>query len=319
MLDLRDYYKKIKKYKLIKIFHYSDTSKIRIFFNILRLIYYQIINKRLIRAKVNNYKMILDLKTLGLSKALFVYGKREILDTYLVNKNIKEDINVLDIGANIGYYVLMEASQLRNGKIYALEPDPRNIELLRKNIELNNFQNKVKILPLAASDKNEIKAFHLGERTNVSSFLDRNDVVNTINVKCVKLDDLPFINDIDFIRMDIEGYEVKVLEGARNFLTTTQKPIKILIEVHNFAYNKDDFNFKYQLEYLNKHGFEVKYLISGDNNFSKVFSKMGYEAIKNGIETNIRRSLYKNIKFNDFVFLLEKKLIRSLMIEKIRF
>jgi len=314
-MRIKDYYQKVKKYKF-KIFSYSDTSKLRIFFNIFRLILCQSIKKSLVKANVNNYKMFLDLQTPGLSNALFVYGKREILDTYLVKEELTDDMAVLDIGANIGYYVLLEASQLDKGRVYAFEPDPRNIKLLEKNIKLNNFEDKVKIYPYAVSNKNETKTFYLGERTNVSSFIKREDVVDKIDVRCIKLDDFFSIDTIDLIRMDIEGYECQVLEGMRNFLTNTKKPIKLLIEIHSFAYN-NEFNFKKQLQYLFEHGFCVKYLISTKKDHVEL-SDLGYKAIKHGTETENVRSLYKNIETKDILFLLDRDLIRSIMLEKIR-
>ena len=48
---------------------------------------------------------------------------------------------VLDLGANIGYYAIMEAKVGSSGKIYAIEPDPRNIEILIKNLKLNKIND----------------------------------------------------------------------------------------------------------------------------------------------------------------------------------
>ena len=202
---LRDYILKLKKY-WFHLFSYSETSRTRIVLNIVRLIFYQLINRRFVVAKVNNYRMILDLKTPGISKSLFVYGKREFLDTYVVKEEVKGNMNILEIGANIGYYALLEATQIEKGMIYALEPDPRNLELLKRNIITNGLENKVEVFPYAGSDINETKPFYLAERTNVSSFIERDDGEGVIQVRCIKLDDFPYINSIDFIRMDIEGH-----------------------------------------------------------------------------------------------------------------
>ena len=93
---------------------------------------------------VNGYKMNLHLHDKGISKELFTYGKREHLSTDLVleGKVIKPGDVVLDLGANIGYYALMESMIVGGeGKVYAVEPSPENYKMLKENIELNGFTN----------------------------------------------------------------------------------------------------------------------------------------------------------------------------------
>ena len=63
---------------------------------------------------------------------------RELDHKIILEKVLKKDMKVFDIGANIGYYVLMESSILGiNGRIVAVEPVPKNMHLLKKNLELN--------------------------------------------------------------------------------------------------------------------------------------------------------------------------------------
>lgn len=302
--------------KLRNIFKYSNVSRWHIVFNTLRFVFLHIIGKRFVIAPVNDYCMELDLNTPGLSRTLFVYGTRELLDTHLVQKEIGGDMNVLDVGANIGYYAIMEASQLTSGRVYAFEPDPRNIELLQKNIKLNNLENKITVFPYAASNVSEEgKRFHLGERTNVSSFVERGDEAGTAEVECVKLDDLPYIDTIDFIRMDIEGYECKVLEGARNFLTHTKKPVKILLEVHTFAYNKTDMDFAKQLQFLADNQFVVRYVIATEKG-ERLLNEEGLASTKEATERGRTKYLFEDVPIEHTLELLEHKGIRSLMLQK---
>ncbi len=77
-------------------------------------------------------------------RLLFLYKKREPICTDFSNQSafLKEGDVVLDIGANIGYYVLLEYQLIgKSGRIYAIEPVYNNFELLQKNLRLNNLKN----------------------------------------------------------------------------------------------------------------------------------------------------------------------------------
>ena len=297
----------------MSVFTYSNANKITVAINMLRLMFNELIGRRYVVARVNDYRMMLDLETPGLSRTLFVYGTREIMDTYVVRKEVRGKMNVLEVGANIVYYAMMEAQQV-TGKIYALEPDPRNLELLRKNAELNNCTDKLLLYPYAASDRNGTAQLYLGKRTNVSSLVaqDYNAGAETIEVKCLKLDDFPDIDQIDFIRMDIEGYECRVLDGMRGYLASHKRPLKIFIETHNHAYNDRDMNFVAQMRFLGDIGFKVKYLISNAG-FSSAIAARGYQVAGSGTELTMTRDLFENVSMDDAVDLVGKAMVRSLL------
>jgi len=80
----------------------------------------------------SNYLMYVDLKDKGISKELYVHKTREHFSTEFLQKFVKEEDIVIDIGANIGYYALMEAQLANKGKVYAIEPIPTNVDLLKK-------------------------------------------------------------------------------------------------------------------------------------------------------------------------------------------
>jgi FkbM family methyltransferase len=267
-----------------------------------------VLGKRFVVVPVNDYQMKVDLKTPGLSRVLFVYGCRELLDTHLVAKEIKADMNILEAGANIGYYTLLEAKRT-SGTIFAMEPDPRNIPLLEDNVKLNNFSDRVKVWPLAASDESGTKDFFLGKRTNVSSFVDKKDDATSTPVECIKLDDFPHRQEVDFIRMDVEGYECKVLDGMKAMIETN-RPLQIFLELHYSAYNDSDLNFRTRFEWLLDSGFRVKYLIVSSRKRS-LFADKGYQPIKTATETSFTRDLYEEISSEDALEFFDKSALRS--------
>ncbi len=92
-----------------------------------------LLRKKTILCKVQSNWMYLDLVNEGISRVLAIYGIREADHTQIMKRELKSGMAVLDIGSNIGYYPLLEASLVgTKGKVYAIEPDPRNIELLKK-------------------------------------------------------------------------------------------------------------------------------------------------------------------------------------------
>jgi FkbM family methyltransferase len=285
------------------------------------LFFYLLIGKRFVTRDFFGQKIVLDFKTHGLSKYVFIYGIREILDTELVSQEVRGNMNVLDAGANIGYYALLEASLLDQGKVYAFEPDPRNVEVLEKNIEVNNLSDKIKLYPYAVGDKDSVQKFQLYKESNINSFVKNIKKVSSedksINVKCLKLDNFSEIDKIDFIRMDIEAYECFLIDGAIEFLKRKEN-IKLLIELHPEVYNNQELDFTKRLEKLKELGFQAKYLISAGIPRPKEIIAKGYQPIKTARELKWERGLYKDVKMDDLIEFVknDKKIVRTILLEK---
>ena len=100
----------------------------------------KLLKQRFVEINVHNYRMIVDLNDPGISRTLIHFGTREKDHIYILNKELSSGSVIIDLGANIGYYTLMEANIVGNdGYVYALEPSPSNVDMLRKNISLNNY------------------------------------------------------------------------------------------------------------------------------------------------------------------------------------
>ena len=219
---------------------------------------YRIFRKTVIK-EVNGLKMLLNLRDRGVSRDLFMYGKRELIPTnYLLNGHIvKEGDVVLDIGANIGYYVLIESKLVgEQGKVYAIEPVSSNLAQLQQNLKLNNCKN-VEVFKLAVGDKNGKAKIYIPEKRNLST-LDKNALegnlksVEEIEVITVDsfLDKKPKPN---FIRMDVEGYEFYIIKGMNK---TLKLNIKLFIEIHPHKMTEEQLCE--MLEILEKNGFYVE-------------------------------------------------------------
>lgn len=204
--------------------------------------------------------MYLKLNDAGISRELTLSGVHEPIATRLLNQQIKSGMRVIEIGANIGYYALQEARLVgEGGEIIAIEPAPDNIVLLRKNIEANGIHN-IRIYEGAIGNKNGTIELYLPPESNWSSIIpDKYAEHPCINVTIWKLDSLlADIEQVDVIRMDIEGYEIEAIKGMLGILQK-YKP-RLIIEIHPQITGGEPI--KQFLERLMQLGYETKYVIS---------------------------------------------------------
>jgi FkbM family methyltransferase len=139
----------------------------------------------------------------------------------------KQGAICLDIGANVGFYALRFGKLVRRaGHVYAFEPDPRCYERLRFNIELNHMEDVVSACPYAISDRDERVRFFRAppDHSGWSGLIHYRDihVDSIIVVEAIKLDTFlsqNCIQEVEFAKIDVEGAEFAVLEGARNALS----------------------------------------------------------------------------------------------------
>jgi FkbM family methyltransferase len=136
-----------------------------------------------------------------------------------IMKQIKNCKVFVDVGANVGGYSIRAAKYC---KVYAIEPLPRNYKILKINEKLN----KVKIISfnIAAGNKNDkVKLYYEPGAWGLPSL--KHKQKNFIEVEMKPLDEIINEESIDLIKIDVEGAEDQVLEGARNCLKRTKMVI----------------------------------------------------------------------------------------------
>ena len=79
--------------------------------------------------------LMIDLDTPGISKAIYTENYREIDHTNIYSEKLKNKKKILDLGANIGYYMLQSINDSpTNSEVICIEPDPRNLNLLYEKL-----------------------------------------------------------------------------------------------------------------------------------------------------------------------------------------
>ncbi|HSH66631.1 MAG TPA: FkbM family methyltransferase [Bacteroidia bacterium] len=126
---------------------------------------------------------------------------------------------VLDIGANVGLHVITWARTHRKHKFYAFEPSITVGRVLVESVKRNLLQNRVTVINKAVSNKNGNASFFETTDDAYNSLKDtkRKNIHNVYNVDVISIDDFVSTNKIEsirFIKIDTEGFENEVIEGA---------------------------------------------------------------------------------------------------------
>ena len=211
--------------------------------------------------------MLLDMEDLGLSRALMFFGQRELEHKYLLEQYLRKGDTVLDLGANIGYYANMEADIVGDqGKIIAIEPNPNNLRLLEINLLLNNNRHLSEVVHGAGGDNDGSADLFLSDKSNLHSFIkDSNSNGSVLSVPIFSMTTiLKRWGEFDFLRMDIEGFEVKVLESFLEALPEMSKKPSILFETHLPKYS-NDFNLRSSMRKLFTYGYRVAAIASNES------------------------------------------------------
>ena len=268
----------------------------------------KILNKNFIIKKIYNYKLSLDLYDKGISRTLLLFGKRELEHKKMLEDIIKPEMTVLDIGANIGYYSLMMLKLIgNNGKLIAVEPSPTNIEILKKNLSLNNFHD-IEVHNGAISDVNSTKEFFLSEMSNLNTlnYTDKkslNLTGKTIDVKTYTVPEIMNGRSLDLIRMDVEGHEVEVLNGLIPNIGLNKMYPSIIFETHRSRYN-NEHSMENTLKNLFSKNYKVTMLGSTSKEGTKKIEAKGYIGTESIHTDEYERVIFKNIKDQDAIDLI---------------
>jgi len=189
---------------------------------------------------VHGHKMFLPEKGFDEYSTQGIYGK---LDTLAVERLIKLGDKVVDVGAAIGYFTLIFARSVgENGMVFAFEPKTDRYEILLKNIQVNNYSNVKTEKKAIMQNSKKISFFsredgmaglrYKGDIESIQQELvdDKHKIPEQVTT--IELDDylkkLDVIEDISFIKIDVDGPELLVLQGSK--LLLRNKNLKIFIE-----------------------------------------------------------------------------------------
>ncbi len=182
---------------------------------------------------LGRYKMYVDASDHGHAVHLMFEGYWEMPVTQVVASLMRPGMTGVDVGANQGYYTLLMAGLAGDeGRVHAVEPNARMVALLRRSVAVNGFARRVHVhaRPLGADDARRV-VLRVPDGTPSGAYLeaagggpDDPDAMLTATLDGILGDER-----VDFIKIDAEGSERAIWEGARRILARGA-PLTVVME-----------------------------------------------------------------------------------------
>lgn len=206
-------------------------------------------------------------------------GFWEMNVTEFIARNVSQNMHVLDVGANYGYFsMLMSTLVGPNGSVTALDANPFLCALITKSSKVNGFENKLKVINKGVSDKADKEIdFAFSDdtpmngliTTGMNKHVQEKHYPNMIKVNVNSIDELFKDREkIDFMKVDIEGYEDKFWYGSQK--TRDKNPQMIILMEFNRARYKHVEQFIHQIF---DEGYQVTKLSHSQKSYQKITAK----------------------------------------------
>ena len=217
--------------------------------------------------KPYNYLEYLNRSKINKIKAYPFFGSFFMIMNEIFNENVYENfihINkgdiVVDAGAHLGLFTV-KASKIvgDKGKVIAIEPEPENLEILKKNIKLNNLKNVITVNKGIWSSKKDLK-MNMGQYNRSHTFIDDHPEKTSegLTLQVDTLDNILKelnIETVDFVKMDIEGSEIEALNGMEEVFKS--KPSMAIAAYHQF---KGKETYSHVIKKLKDNNFQLRTL-----------------------------------------------------------
>jgi FkbM family methyltransferase len=200
---------------------------------------------------------------------LSVYGEWAEEELSFIAPYLKPNTNIIDVGANIGTHTVFFSKKCPQGQIHSIEPQFYIFQILVTNIAINSRFNVKPYNAAISNDFDTLKLINLPpiseKRINYGEFKVHNHE-NGIETRCMKLD---HFQNIQFIKLDVEGYELQCLMSGERLINEC-KPM-MYIEFNNKQGNPD------LLAFLWEHGYKCYWHVSKKfslENFNRVITNV---------------------------------------------
>ena len=170
----------------------------------------------LFRIKYQDFELIFFPSSLSMALWVDKFDRHE--DVVIIEKILSHADWFIDVGANIGHLSIVGANIVgKSGKVYAIEPSPRIAEYCRNNILHNKLEN-IKVLNFAAGESLNILTLSENRADDMNHLTQKK---NGLDVIVIPLDLIFPTDKIKLIKIDVEGWELFVMKGAKKLLSRT--------------------------------------------------------------------------------------------------
>lgn len=220
---------------ILKIYRHSFAAFVSSCRNFFITIFFR--KKTTITIKNSDLKIVVDPKNGYTDKMLFLFKERDTELIEYMKEKLSPGDTVIDIGANIGYETIWAAKIVgKTGKVYSYEPLPNLCAQIQESIKENSFTNTIVKNKAAGNIKGELTLYIHPKDAGLTSAKRQSELL--VKTSLVKLDDdLEKIEKLNFIKIDVEGYEYEALTGATKLLEIHHP--KIIFEFTPELYEQD--------------------------------------------------------------------------------
>jgi FkbM family methyltransferase len=172
-------------------------------------------------------------------------------------KEIKPADTFADVGVFIGLYTIAVAKRVGSaGRVVGFEPDPSNYLAAREHVKLNQLEDRVELVQAAVGASDQSVWFKPGgDMAHVAA----EPADGICEVECVTLDRIFADKRLDVLKIDVEGFEERVLQGADGLLKDAARcPRVIYVEAHPYAWPEIGTTSDSLLEILGSCDYEVR-------------------------------------------------------------
>lgn len=206
-------------------------------------------------------------------KRLFINGFYEPLTVEKIKNHIDTSKDAIDVGANIGFYSVFLAKYLSDkSKVLCIEPTDEAFELLKKNLEVNGVENKALLFKgVCSNDTVDKKINYIPFKEEYSSVGDivhpsvKGQLVKSLTVNSNTIDQLVEMHNLKpgFIKIDVEGGEGQVIDGAK--LTLKEFRPVIISELCDSFLKVNGSSAREVVQQLESKGYQVLDMLSAKN------------------------------------------------------
>ena len=164
-----------------------------------------------------------------------------------LQKRVRPGDVCFDVGANVGVYVLQFAYwSAPGGKVIAFEPNPATERILRRHISINGLEDRVDVVPNAVGSADGNAQFFLSGVDGMSRMGAPNRLIagrtteTTVSVTTLDAFTAKVGFDPDWLLIDIEGFEIQALLGARDLIHRTWGKMGMVVEMHPGVWDSAD-------------------------------------------------------------------------------
>lgn len=184
-------------------------------------------NYRALTGLFTGHKIFVDTRDVSIAPHLLWEGRWEPWIDHHVLHAVQPGMTVWDVGASFGYYTLLMAEKVGpDGHVHAFEPNPSMTALLKQSVAVNGFNPRVTIHQFALGAEDGVLRLHVDQESVGGAFLSPDEAssgTTPVPVAVRRLDGLLSADHtVDFLKVDVEGFEASVMAGARTTLMRSE-------------------------------------------------------------------------------------------------